>query len=322
MLYDVIIIGGGPAGLNAAIVLGRCKRKVLVFDSGQYRNERSKGMHNYLTRDGILPGEFLEMARWEVKQYGVEIQKNVIVKADKNTLGLFTVEDENGTQYQCKRLLLATGLTDKLPQIPGIEDYYGVSIHHCPYCDGWESRDKKISLYAKNKNGSGMAVALKTWSNDITLLTDGKNYLKPEEKETLSYYNIPVITTPIKTLQGSKGYLESISFMNGESIVCDVLFFTDRYKQHCSLVYDLNCTISSKGVVKTNKLQQTNVPGLYVAGDAARDMHLVVVAAAEGAKAGTAINMDLQKEERPGAKKRQTAISKGNMQHSNQPSDA
>ena len=295
-LQDVIIIGGGPAGLNAAVVLGRCRRKVLVFDTAQQRNRWSHGMHNYLTQDGILPTDFIKICHEEIARYGVQLQQKKIVKARKNEEGLFVVRSENDETFYAKKLLIATGLADKVPNIEGFMEMYGKSVHHCPYCDGWESRDKKLGVYARDKNGGDLAINLKAWSDDVTLYTDGKNKIKPQQEEQLKALSIPIIRLPIARLQGDGGQLQNIVFKNGESSPCDVLFFVNGYNQQCNLAETFDCEVSSKGVIVTNRYQQTSTPGLYVAGDADKDMHLVVVAASEGAKAGVIINKELQKE--------------------------
>ena len=295
-IYDCIIVGGGPAGLNAAIVLGRCRRKVLVFDTEQYRNRYSHGVHNYLTRDDVLPHEFLQTCHKELEKYSVQRIRKKVVSAKKNEEETFSVKDENGTIYYSKKLLIATGLQDTLPDIEGFRELYGKSIFHCPYCDGWEVRDKKIGVYAKNKEGWELALALKGWTDNVTLYTDGKNKVKPVQKEYLDANEIPVITTPIAKLQGDDGQLQKIIFKNGEVSECDAIFFVNGYTQQCNIAEAFGCEVSRKGVIVTNRQQQTNIKGLYVAGDASRDMHFVVVAAAEGAKAGVTINKELQKE--------------------------
>lgn len=295
-LQDVIIIGGGPAGLNAAVVLGRCRRKVLLFDTAQFRNRWSHGMHNYLTRDDILPGEFIRICHTEIQKYRVQYKQKKIVRARKNEEGLFVVRDADDVTYYAKKLLIATGLIDNVPNIEGFQEMYGKSVHHCPYCDGWEAQDKKLGVYAKNKNGAELAMALKGWSAHVTLYTDGKNKVKPEQEQQLKALDIDIVRLPVSRLSGTDGQLEQIQFKNGAARDCDVLFFVNGYTQHCNLAETFDCEVSSKGVVITNRFQQTNTPGLYVAGDADKDMHLVVVAASEGAKAGVIINKELQNE--------------------------
>jgi thioredoxin reductase len=295
-LLDCIIVGGGPAGLNAAVVLGRCRRKVLVFDTGKQRNRWSHGMHNYLTRDDILPKDFLSIAQTELDKYGVKKLQKKIINARKTNDDLFQVYDEDGNIHYSKKLLVATGLADNIPPIKGLEEMYGKSVFHCPYCDGWEVRNKKIAVYAKNKEGWELALALKAWSDEVTYFTDGKYKIKPEQKEQLDANNIQVIVKPIESFNGTGGQLEKILLKNGEVIECDAVFFVNGYTQQCNLAEAFGCEMTRKGVVVTNRLQQTNIKGLYVAGDASRDMHFVVVAAAEGAKAGVIINKEIQKE--------------------------
>ena len=295
-IFDVIIIGGGPAGLNAALVLGRCKRTVLVFDSGTPRNKHSHGIHNYITRDGILPADFLQLAQKEIRKYNVKFLKAEISQAKKNKKG-FVVTDKAANQYYSKKLLVATGVKDKLPAIPGIEEFYGRSVFHCPYCDAWEIKDKSIAVYAKNKNGFPLAVSLKTWSKDVTLYTDGRNYLKSSEKEILERKKINVVTTRIRSVEGKNGQIKNIILIGGEKKTCDGLFFVNGFAQQSHLAEQLGCRLNKNGVIETNRLEQTQTPGLYVAGDSSKDMHFVVVAAAEGAKASVNINKELQKEE-------------------------
>lgn len=295
-IQDVIIVGGGPAGLNAAVVLGRCRRKVLLFDTAEHRNRYSHGVHNYLTRDNVLPHEFLKICRTEIDKYGIVYINKKITKARKNDDELFVVKDEEGTVYHAKKLLIATGLIDNVPEVEGFKEMYGKSVFHCPYCDGWEVSDKKIGIYARNKEGWELALSLKCWSQHVTLYTDGKNNVKPFQKEQLDANGIKVDGRTFSKLDGDDGQLKKIVFKNGEEELCDAIFFVNGYTQHCNLLETFGCEMSRKGVVITNRLQQTSTPGLYVAGDADKDMHFVVVAAAEGAKAGVIINKELQKE--------------------------
>lgn len=295
-LQDVIIVGGGPAGLNAAVVLGRCRRKVLVFDTAEYRNRWSHGMHNYLTRDDILPHDFIAECHKELKKYGVRVAKKRVIKGRKNEDGFFVVQDDEGEKHYAKKLLIATGLADNVPDIPGFLELYGQSVFHCPYCDGWEVRDQRIGIYARDKEGAELALALKGWSREVTLYTDGKSKVKPVHEEELAAMDIPIDRRRFARLEGSNGKLEKIVFQNGEETPCDAIFFVNGYRQQCDLVETFDCEISKKGVVVTNRFQQTSTPGLFVAGDADKDVQFVVVAAAEGAKAGVIINKELQKE--------------------------
>lgn len=297
-VFDVIIIGGGPAGLTAAVVLGRCRRKVLVFDHRRQRNRHSHGMHNFLTRDGISPAEFLKKSRKELKKYGVKILHAEVKDAKKNVGEIFIIKDTKDKIYHSKKLVLATGLTDRLPDVKGTTKFYGKSIFHCPYCDGWEASNRKIGVYAKNKGGIDLAVTLTLWSKQITLYTDGEKYVRKKDRELFAKKNIAVVNDTISSFEGSHSRLKRIVFENGEKADCDAIFFSNGYDVQGDLVESLQCTTDKNKIVITNKFQQTNISGLYVAGDALKDMHFVVVAAAEGAKAGVYINKELLTEEK------------------------
>ncbi|MBB6609751.1 NAD(P)/FAD-dependent oxidoreductase [Pontibacter sp. Tf4] len=295
-MYDVIIIGGGPAGLNAAMLLGRSRRKVVVFDSGKPRNRWAASMNGFLSSDGMSPLEFIKKGREELQRYNIELLDKLVVTATYSK-GSFVVNDADGAVYRSKKLLLATGLKDKLPEIEGIEAFYGKSVHHCQYCDGWENRDKAIAVYGKNRDGIGQALSLKTWSDRVTLYTDGTDKLRRIDRERLQRNDVKVCTIRITGLKGENGMLQQILLANGEAHEQQALFFSSASVQQCDLGEQLGCEFTSKGIIKTRRQQNTHIPGLYVAGDADRDMQLVIVAAAEGAKAGVAINIELQKEE-------------------------
>ncbi|SIT88421.1 NAD(P)/FAD-dependent oxidoreductase [Pontibacter indicus] len=296
-IYDVIIIGGGPAGLNAAMILGRSRRKVLLFDSGKPRNRWSKSMNGFLSSDGVNPADFIRKGREELKKYNIQIVDHPVSDATYSK-GTYVVEASEGHVYHSRKLILATGLKDTLPEVEGIEELYGLSVHHCPYCDGWESRDKAIAVYGKDRSGIGQALAMKNWSSDVTLYTDGTRKLNNKDMELLNLNEVKVCTDAIARVEGEEGMLQRIVLRNGETRPQEALFFSGETKQQSELGRQLGCEFTSKGVIRTRRLQQANIPGLYVAGDAARDMQLVIVAAAEGAKAGVAVNMELQQEDR------------------------
>ncbi|HKP46424.1 MAG TPA: NAD(P)/FAD-dependent oxidoreductase [Pyrinomonadaceae bacterium] len=295
--YDVIIVGAGPAGLSGALVLGRCRRKVLVCDSGHPRNAASHGLHNYLTRDGINPLEFLRLGRDELKQYSnVEVRATEVTDA-RRTGAQFEITLATGEQLRAAKLLIATGVVDDIPKIQGIESFYGTSVFHCPYCDGWERRDQPLAVYGKGENGVGLALELLLWSKNLVLCSDGPSGISFEDGQRLEQKNIRVIETAVSRLEGSNGLLERIVFADGQAIERRAMFFSTGQRQASQLAERLGCELTEQGCVQTGEYEVTNIPGLYVAGDASRLVQFVIVAAAEGAQAAVAINKELMKEE-------------------------
>jgi thioredoxin reductase len=293
-IWDVIIVGGGPAGCNAAMVLTRVKRKVLIIDEGKQRNLKSHGMHNYLTRDGVLPTDYLDMAHKEMATYNINIVKDRAVKVTQLADKGFSIKTEKG-QYLCRRLLLATGVTDNIPDVPGMQELWGCCVYHCPFCDGWECRDKVIGLYAGKMNGYGMAVSLNHLAKEVILFTDGSRYLRPQQKAHLAALHVRVVSGRVKRLVYENEKMTCIELQNGESVGCEAVFVNSGHKVNSSLLEQLDCRRTKLGAAYTTRHQETDVKGVYVAGDASFDMHFVIVAAAEGAKAAVAIHNDLLK---------------------------
>ena len=295
--FDVVIVGGGPAGLSAALILGRCRRRVLVCDNGQYRNAPSHAMHAYLSRDGTPPAEFLLMGRDELRRYET-VEIRCVTATDARCVdGNFEVELDGSQTVTARKLLLATGIVDELPPIAGIEEFYGQSVHHCPYCDGWEVRDRPLAVYGPGRRGYSLALELTAWSRDLTLCTDGPTTLARRDLERLRRNGIAVRQEPIARLEGTDGMLERVVFQAGEPLACRALFFSTGFHQRSDLAARLSCQFTKKGAVKTSEYEATDIPGLYVAGDASRRVQLVIIAAAEGAAAAFAINTDLLKED-------------------------
>lgn len=297
--YDVVIVGAGPAGLSAALVLGRCRRKVFVCDSGHPRNAASHGVHCFLSRDGIKPHDLLLRGRQELLPYGcVTLRERCHVSGAQPREGSgFTVTLENGESISCRKLLLATGVVDDIPRLPGFREVYGTCMHHCPYCDGWEHRDQVIAVYGQGHNGVGLALELTQWSERIRLCTDGDTSLTAGDRVLLARHNIPVYGERIVCLNEHDGQLQGIQFADGAMLPCDAMFFSLPQHQHSDLPAKLGCAFTSDGAVATNQNEATNIPGLYVAGDASRRAQFGIVAAAEGAMAAEAINRSLLRED-------------------------
>jgi thioredoxin reductase len=297
MTYDCIIVGAGPAGLSAALMLGRCRRRVLVCEVGEPRNSRAKELHNYLTRDGISPLEFLRLARKEVEEYStIEFVTAEVIDTRRTTDG-FTVILSDRNELGARKLLLATGVVDDLPDIEGLQPLYGTSVHHCPYCDGWEWRDQPVAVYGRGDEGSALALGLTGWTNDLVLCTDGPSGLTRQQHQELTRVGIAVREDEIVRLEGQSGWLSRIIFAQGEPLPRRALFVCSGQHQRSDLALRLGCRFTPKGAVYTGSCEATDVPGLYVAGDASKEAQFVVVATAEGAEAGMAIHKALLKED-------------------------
>lgn len=302
-LWDVIVVGGGPAGLNAALVLGRCRRKVLLFDDGKPRNAVSHALHGFLSRDGISPAELRSIAREQLSAYpSVSIDEDRVVDAARADKG-FLVTTRDGRSFHGRKLLLAAGVVDKLPEQPGFQELYGIGLFHCPYCDGWEMRDKPLAVYGRGDDkGGGLALEMTHWSRDTVLCTDGPSEISAHYKERLDRNGIVIREEKIVRLEiGSNvPYRASfnIVFEAGPPLHRAAIFFNTGRHQSTDLAARLGCDMyDPKGCKVDNDQQMTHVPGLYVAGDASRDVLQVVVAAGEGAQAAIGINNALLKED-------------------------
>ena len=296
--YDVIIVGAGPAGLSAALMLGRCSRSVLICDTGRPRNAASHAMHGYLSRDGVPPLEFLAMGRKELERYDtVSLRQVEVVEASCAPDKQFDVTLATGENIRSRKLLIATGVVDNLPTIEGFRELYGRSVFHCPYCDGWEVRDQPLAIYGRGERGLGLSLELTAWSRDLVLCTDGDADIDRDGYDRLARNGIIVREERIVRLEGTEGRLDHVVFATGERLPRRALFFTTGQFQRSDLSTRLGCEINEKGTVRTGKYETTHLPGLYVAGDASRAVQWVVVAAAEGAEAAFAINSDLIKED-------------------------
>jgi thioredoxin reductase len=293
--YDAIIVGGGPAGLSAALILGRCRRRVLLCDAGRPRNAASRALHGFLTRDGIRPGDLRAIGRRQLAKYGVEFLAAEVADARRRPGG-FEVRISGGRRIFARKLLFATGVVDRLPEVDGVRALYGESVFHCPYCDGWEWRDRRLAALGGTAVATGLALALRTWSHDVVLCTNGRR-IDRETRARLVRNAIQVRHERVEALDHRDGLLKAIVFAAGDTLERDVVFFNTGQHPQSELAVRLGCSLTRHGTVKTGTLCDTNIPRVFVAGDASRDAQFVVVAAAEGVKAAVAINKALQAEE-------------------------
>src|SRR5688500_5082921 len=301
-LYDCIVIGAGPAGLSASLFLARYLRRTLTFHHNSPRNEYSHGIHGFLGHHGIRPNELLARGRDEVTSHG-----GIIVEACVNTVE--TVSSERfrvsvGTEpraFEARRLLLATGLRDLTPDCPGFREFYGLSVHHCPDCDGYEVKDKRVAVLAHNNNSAAFAANLLTWTSNLTLLTD-QHEISAGDRAKLAELDVPVRTDAVVALEGdtSTRQLKRVLFSAGEPLECDALFFSLGTQPASNFHATLGCRLDDEcGLVWVDKTRQTSVNGVYAAGDLTPNSQLAVVAAAEGAMAAIHIHRSLVSNDRP-----------------------
>jgi thioredoxin reductase len=297
---DVAIVGGGPAGLSAAIVLARACRRVILFDHGKPRNYAARAVHCFLGLEGIAPDDLRKRGRKEAISYGVEINDCKVTSAKYLMDGLdksphFLLDTESGA-VNGRALLLATGVKDYLPQISGIEDLYGRSVHHCPYCDGWEHRGEHLVALADGSSVVKLATSLRIWSKQVTACSNGHN-LSRADQQCLARHGIGYRAERLERLTDpEEGWLK-ITFCGGSTLACGAIFFGADQGQRSHLPHMLGCEIDDNGLVQTDDKQRTSVPGVFVAGDAAEDAQFAVVAAAEGAIAAATINKMLTEHE-------------------------
>jgi thioredoxin reductase len=292
-VLDVAIVGAGPAGLSAALLLGRCRRSVLVVDDGRPRNEPSRAVHGFLTRDGTPPAELLRIARAQLAPYAsVRLRAGHVADASR-TAGRFELALDDGGRIASRALVLATGVIDRLPDIPGFERYYGRGVYPCPYCDGWEMRDRPLAAYGDVPAVARLGLALTTWSRDVIVCVDDPGMLDVAARQELEARGVGVVGQPIAAVEGDGERFRRLRLRDGSRIDRAALFFTFGLEQRSALAAQLGCRVTPEAGAETDDRCATGVPGLFVAGDASRDVAFAIVAAAEGAEAAVAVNKHL-----------------------------
>jgi len=300
--YDVVVVGGGAAGLSGALALARARRSVLVIDAGEPRNAQAQHVHNYLGREGTPPGELLAAGRLEVTGYGGEVVSGTVASAQvMGEGGGFRVVLEEGGVVMARRLLVTTGLVDDLPEVPGVAERWGREVLHCPYCHGWEVRDQAIGVLARGSLGPHLALLFRQWSADVTLFQHDASAPSPDEREQLAARGIALVEGEVAALDVADDKLTGVRLRSGRVIPLQAVVVSPRFNARADALASLGLEPVEQrfggqvigSYVPADPMGATAVPGVWVAGNVA-DLHAQVIAsAAAGLKTAAAINADL-----------------------------
>jgi thioredoxin reductase len=287
--YDIAIIGGGPAGLSAALVLGRARRRIVVIDAGAPRNAAAAHMQGFLSRDGTPPADLLQAARAEVRRYGVELLEDQVVDATPG----FVLRLTRGGTVQARRVLLATGAVDELPDVIGARGRWGRDLLHCPYCHGWEVRDQPLGVLATGPGSVEHAHLLRQWTDDVILFTH-TYAVTADERATLAVRGIAVVDGAVERLVITDDRLRALQLADGRSVPRDAIFIRPAPRAHADApAAALGCELLQDGLVRTDAGGRTSVSGVWAAGNAANPRAQVITAAGEGSAVAIAINNEL-----------------------------
>ena len=292
-LFDVIIIGGSYAGLSAAMTLGRSLRNVLVIDNGKPCNEQTPHSQNFLTQDGKTPKEISALAKTQVEKYDtIKFYDGKAVSAEKTDFG-FEITSENGEKLDSKKLIVATGIRDEVPDIKGFKESWGISLIHCPYCHGYEYRGKKTGVIANGDRGFHIISLVNNLTKDLTIFTRGKTNFNDQQLEKLEKNNIHIIETEIEELKHQNGMVKSIILSDGKVLNFEVVYGPSPFTQHSDIAESLGCEMTEMGHIKIDQFQKTNVVGLFACGDNSSAMRSVANAVYTGNAAGAMVNAEL-----------------------------
>jgi thioredoxin reductase len=289
--HDVVIIGAGAAGLSGGLVLARAQARVLLVDAGAPRNAPATEMHGFVSRDGIAPTDFLAIARHEVTGYGGTILADTI-STISGSAGSFTLSLGSGAVVAAKAILVATGLTDELPDIPGVRDRWGTLVHHCPYCHGFEVLNKRIVVIGGPSRELSIKQAglLRRFSDRVTFVPNSIE-LTDVERVRLDAFDITLIDGTVSHLVGQPGTLDGVALTNGTTIGCDAAFIAPRQHPNDELLRSLGCAVdATSGLVATNEFGHTNIPGVWAAGNVVTPTAQVITAAGAASASAIAIN--------------------------------
>jgi thioredoxin reductase len=285
---DALVVGGGPSGLAAASWLARFRRRVVVVDSGEHRADRVERSHGYLGRDPQTPRELIARGREEVLAYpNASIVADAVTSARRRPDGSFAVTLRDAGSIVTHKIVLACGVVDAKPDVPGLEEHYGASVFHCPACDGYEARDQDVVALGWSENLSGFAATLLGWARSVTVVTAGERFGGDDASRTLlDRHGIEVIEERVAELVGRRGELRGARLESGRQLPCSLAFFSVAHQPRTELARELGCEIDDEGYVTVNDCGMTSVDGVYAAGDLVPGLQLTAVAVAKGVVAG------------------------------------
>jgi thioredoxin reductase len=290
---DVAVVGGGPAGLQCALLLARARRRVVVIDSGRPRNETVREAHGFFSRDGISPHELLEEGRRQLLRYDCASVEAGTVDDIRGDADAGFIVTRGAEQLRARRVVLATGMRDRLPEIEGLDACWGLSAFICPYCDGWEVRDRPIAIWGNTRSGIGLAQELFQWTDDIVVCTGVDTPVSDDERTWAAAKDVEVVGLPIARLVHERGMLQAIEFEDGTRTPRSALFLSVTLTQACDLPERVGCRLTERGHIDVDVEYRTSVRGIYAVGDAVTYMHQIVFSAASGARAAIALNNEL-----------------------------
>lgn len=292
-LYDVIIIGGSYSGLAAAMALGRSLKKILVIDSGLPCNRQTPHSHNFLTQDGSKPADIAATARAQVLQYPTIEWLQETAVTGKQMNNAFEITTGSGKKATGRKLIFATGIKDLLPDIDGLQECWGISALHCPFCHGYEVRNEKTGLIGNGDHAFEMAKLLSNWTKDLTLYTNGPSALTAEQTQQLRQHNIAVETGKLQSVHHANGHIREIVLKNGTKVPLTAVYLKTTFEQHCTIPQQLGCELTEEGYIKTDGTQSTSIDGIFACGDNTTRMRTVANAVSMGTMAGIAATRQL-----------------------------
>ncbi|MCC3216703.1 NAD(P)/FAD-dependent oxidoreductase [Chryseobacterium sp. X308] len=294
--FDVIITGGSYSGLSAAMALGRSLRNVLIIDNGKPCNRQTPHSHNFVTHDGKTPSEIAQLATKDVEKYNTVHFYNGTVAKTQKTIGGFEVEISSGEKFKAKKLILASGVKDKMPDIPGFAECWGISVIHCPYCHGYEVKNEVTGILSNGDMAYEFSKLIFNLTKNLTLFTNGKAAFTEEQLEKLKQNKIIINEDEIAGIEHTNGFIQKIVFKNGKEIPLQALYAKIPFEQNIN-VDNLGCEITEQRFIKVDMMQKTTVPGVFACGDNVTMMRSVANAVAQGNFAGAVVNKELSDEE-------------------------